>query len=284
MSFLKKLKVVTWNVGFIETDISNVMIGNNYRISWMKHPYHDRFFADPFLLSSDGQYYWILTEEYMFVEGKGKIVTLKVDRKTKELIERTLLIETEYHMSYPFLYDNYIYAEQSASGKWIRYDKKGGSPEVICDIGFIDGTLFNDGRNEWLFTTKIDIDKSDACRKLYRYEMRNGCPVLESEVLIKNDIHASRPGGHFFKWNDDWYRVAQTSTETVYGEKIAICRIKKCTQKEYSEELVVEISSKSENRFNMGLHTFNAYKDIIIVDGFELQTHPFQKIMAKFKG
>ncbi len=284
MSLINKLKVVAWNVGFIESSISDLMDGYDYRITWMKHSFHDRFFADPFLLSLDEQYYWILAEEYSFIEGKGKIVKLKVDRDSKELIERILLIETDYHMSYPFIYKNHIYAEQSASGNWIRYELNGENPERISDVGFIDGTLFNDGIHEWLFATKIDLNKSDACRKLYRYEMRKGYPILETEMLVRDDLIASRPGGQFFRWNNEWYRVAQTSSEKVYGEKIAICKVNKCTQEEYDEEIDVEISSEKENRFNKGLHTFNVYDDLIIVDGFELQTHPFQKIKAKIIG
>lgn len=284
MNIINKLKVVSWNVGFVDVDISKIMKGYDYKITWMKHSFRDRFFADPFLLSSDDQYYWILAEEYLFVEGKGKIVKLKVDKKSKELIDRSLLIETEFHMSYPFVYNDHIYAEQSASGNWVRYDIDGCNPELVSENAFIDGTIFNDGNQEWLFATKINSSKSDACKKLYRYKMIKGYPEVNSEMLIKNDMLASRPGGNFFMWNNNWYRVAQTSSEKVYGEEIEICKIIICTDSQYDEVVEAKVSSKQENRFNMGLHTFNSYEDVIIVDGFEMQLHPFQKIKAKLKG
>ena len=67
MDLKKKLSVVAWNVGFIETCIEDFLSEpESYRIVWMKHSYRDRFFADPFLFDQDSNYYYILAEEYVF--------------------------------------------------------------------------------------------------------------------------------------------------------------------------------------------------------------------------
>ena len=44
-----------------------------------------------------------------------------------------------------------------------------------------------------------------------------------------------------------------------------------------------KINSFSSREFNRGLHTLNVANELIIVDGFELQFHPLQKIIYKFK-
>ena len=281
MMILNKFKVVAWNIGFIEKSIENLLSGENYHISWMRHNYNDRFFADPFVLSCNEDTITILAEEYNFVEAKGKIVKLAVELKTKKLLKRELLIETEFHMSYPFTYNNTIVAEQSASGKWIQYDLSGKKLKELSRIGFIDGTIFNDGSSEWLFATRVVTGKEDANKKLYRYKMENGEPSMDTELLIKDDKSCSRPGGCFFKVDNDFYRVAQTSTNYVYGESISICKIIECSEKKYEEQVIVNITSRNEKRFNKGLHTLNFVNNLIVVDGFEMQFHPIQKVKNK---
>lgn len=283
MSILDKMKVVAWNIGFIEQDVKSLLVNNEYSIVWLKHNYHDRFFADPFLLEEKDNRLFVLAEEYFFSEGKGRIVKLCVDKNTKELLKNERLIETDYHLSYPFVYGNEIIVEQAKSGKWIAYDKQGEKSRTLSDMGLIDSTILFDGKTEWVFATKIVEDKGEALRKVYRYKIVNGFVDKSSEIIIKDDLVASRPGGNFFKIDGTWYRAAQTSTEQIYGESITICKIIENTDETYKEEPVKKIISHNEARFNMGLHTFNPYDGFVIVDGFEMQIHPFQKLKYKLR-
>lgn len=283
MKLQDKLKVVAWNIGFIEKNIEDIILDNVNPIVWMKHKYRDRFFADPFVLSVDENSITILAEEYRFWEGKGKIVKLIVDKKSKNLVERQLLIETDYHMSYPFLYNHSIIAEQSASKKLIQYDLEGKEKSIIANEGLVDSTVFFDGQHEWMFATKATNGKQGANKTLYRYKMKEGKPELDTELMIKNDYNASRPGGSFFSINNEWYRVAQNSGPNIYGESISICRVDKCDEDGYSEEVIKKLSSHSENRFSKGMHTLNVEKGFAVVDGFEMQSHPIQKIFFKIR-
>lgn len=283
MKLLDKLKVVVWNVGFIEKNIKEIISDEDNPIIWMRHKYNDRFFADPFVLSIDNNRITILAEEYRFWEGKGKIVKLIIDKKNKELIERQLLIEEKYHMSYPFLHNDTIIAEQSASNKWIQYSLNGVITSVLANEGFVDGTIFNDGNNEWLFATKATNGKQDANKKLYRYRMQNGKPILETELMIKDDYNASRPGGKFFSIDSQWYRVAQNSKYNIYGESISICKVICCDKEKYKEEVIKTLSSHYEDRYSKGMHTLNVENEFVVVDGFEMQIHPLQKIIFKLR-
>lgn len=282
MKILNKLKIVVWNIGFIDKSIECVMHKeSDYNITWMNHQYQDRFFADPFVLAVDEKYIIILAEEYLFLEGKGRIVKLTVDKKTKKLYKNERLIDTDYHLSYPFIYGNKIIPEQNKANKWVSYDLEGRQVGVIANMGLIDATIFDDGLVKWVFATQIEKEKNDALRKVYRYKMVNDVVDESTKMLIKDCYCASRPGGNFFKFEGCWYRPAQTSTEDVYGESIAICKVIANSDTEYKEEQVMIIDSHKQNRFNLGLHTFNSVEDLIIVDGFEMQFHPIYKILYK---
>ena len=283
MKLLDKTKVVVWNIGFIEKNINDVLLSKNNSIVWMKHKYNDRFFADPFILSVDDNRIIILAEEYRFWEGKGKIVKLTIDKNSKHLIKRQLLIETQYHMSYPFVYKGSILAEQSASNKWVQYSLDGVEKNTLANVGFVDGTVFDDGENEWLFATKVTNGKQEANKKLYRYKMQNGKPLLETELMIKDEYYASRPGGAFFKVGTQWYRVAQNSKQDIYGESVSICKVICCNDESYSEKIVKVLSSHSERNYSKGMHTLNVENEFVVVDGFEMQVHPFQKVIFKVR-
>ena len=283
MSLMQKLQVVVWNVGFIDSSIDDLLKGSPYTIQWMKHNYKDRFFADPFIQRMDSKYIVVLAEEYFFSEQKGRIVRLIIDRSTKALKKREVVIDKKFHLSYPFIWKDMIIPEQSASGKWYAYSMDGANEKQLSGMGFIDGTMFFDGTNTWLFATRIVESKEDAVRKTYRYKVIDDKPLLDTEFLIKDGLSASRPGGNFFNIDGIWYRVAQTSTESIYGESIAICRVVENSEQRYKEDIVLNLNSHSEKRFNKGLHTLNLTEGVTIVDGFEMQIHPIRKMIGKVK-
>lgn len=282
MKLIDKIKVVVWNIGFINQGIDSFLSCiDEFEIEWMNHPYRDRFFADPFVLGMDDLYIFILAEEYLFREGKGRIVKLTVEKKTKKLCRNERIIDADYHLSYPFIFDESIIPEQNKSDHWYSYDFGGSKKAELAGIGLIDATILDDGCDQWVFATKIEGHKESALRKLYRYKMVNGVVDEKTELLIKDSFIASRPGGNFFCHNGEWYRPAQTSTTSVYGESIAICRIVNNTDSDYTEEVVRNVNSHAQKRFNLGMHTFNLAENIIVIDGFEMQAHPIYKVLYK---
>lgn len=252
-------------------------------IIWMRHGYKDRFFADPFLLHENSEIYTIIAEEYFLWEQKGRIVKLKIDKSTKQLMDRDVLIDAPYHLSFPFIWKNRIYPEASKSGSLKAYSVDGEERETIADMGLVDAVIVEDGK-KWIFSTRIFDKKDDACRRLLRYELgENNVVINETEVTIKSSFHNSRMAGSFFSVEGRLYRPAQNSTETIYGESVSINEVVLNDDKGYSEKLVKRIDSHGSRRFNRGLHTFNVYDYVTIVDGFEMQYHPFYKLIAKIR-
>lgn len=57
-----------WNIGFATISAEQLLRNPHllsHRIQWLKHPYKDRFFADPFFLNVDNNCIEVMVEEYM---------------------------------------------------------------------------------------------------------------------------------------------------------------------------------------------------------------------------
>ncbi len=281
----RKLSVVDWNIGFISVPIRDLIAGKEYSIEWMKHRYIDRFFADPFIVSENETFYVILAEEYKFVSMKGIIVKLLVEKKKKRLIKRELVLKTEYHLSYPFIYNGQMCPEQSKSNKWIGYNTAGVEKKELSNIGLVDATVLQHGSKDWVFATMADGTKDGEKKNLCRFELNDkGTVNLATKLCIKNSLSNSRPAGNFFEIDGTLYRPAQNSTETVYGESITINKVITNTDVEYREEAVCIIHSHDSTEYNVGMHTLNLLSNGVIIDGSQLSFRPLQKIASKFLG
>lgn len=266
VSILDKFLLGVWNVGIIEQTAEQLLSGKEYKIRWMKHSYRDRFFADPFLLSVDEKYYFILAEEYPFYLGIGRIVELKIDKKTMRLVKRKIVIEEPYHLSYPFVWDKSIVPEAYRSGGCYAYQVPELSKTLLMPHGLIDQTFLVYNDKEWIFAT--DIDNALSGLKIYYRAVGTSGWHAHAKNPVKIDIHTARPGGHFFSVKGKLYRPVQDS-EKLYGHKIRIMQVDKLSEEEFSETEVAEFSSEKFPPYHYGFHTFNVENGFVVVDGYK---------------
>ncbi len=281
MGFSDKFILGVWNVGIIEKSAEELLSGEDYKIRWVKHSYRDRFFADPFLLDTDQDFYYILAEEMPFYSFLGRIVKLKINKNTMKLAERSVLIESEVHLSYPFVYKDKIIPEAYRGGSCIAYDKETLEKEEIISHGLIDQTFLEYDGKQWIFAT--DGDNQLCGLKIFYKDFNDNTWHEHSKNPVKQDIKTSRPGGHFFKIGDNLYRPVQDS-EKLYGERIRIMRVDKLTVDEFEETEVKEFSSKGFPPYDLGFHTFNAEDGFTVVDGYkEYKSFFIKPLCLKFK-
>lgn len=273
MRLKDKFLIQTYNVGILKKAV-DVVLAEGIKekdIVWLKHPYKDRFFADPFVIDEDESNLYILVEEYCFWEEKGKIVLLTVNKDDFSLIERKLIIEEETHLSFPFceLGGNSIIPESVISGetKQYFYDREKKTivrSERILDEGLIDAAFYKDKKGtEWILTSKKEKPKED----LYIYKkvgnnyicQNNGKPVL-------SDIRLTRSAGRLFEHDGRIFRPVQDSTGR-YGRQTIIVELQKLEDHSYQTREVVAINSFNNPPYDETLHTFNVYENYIIVDG-----------------
>lgn len=269
---LNKFKILTYNVGIIRKDAAAIIESgiDNGDITWLEHPYKDRFFADPFLIRETENKYYLLVEEYLFYEEKGKISVLIIDKERFSLIEKKNVIEEPYHLSFPFcnLNGNTIIPESVASGKTYEYII---DPETfrvlekreILNEGLIDGVYYSDGISRWLLASHKTNPKED----LFLYKEIDGTFIpMNNGKCISSSIRFTRGAGLFFERGGSLYRPVQDS-EKRYGYQTNIMRVTQIGDDGIVAEKVQTVNSFNNGPYNETMHTFNAYDGFVIVDG-----------------
>ena len=103
MSIKEKLLYANnWNIGFCEQSPIELINSQSLKtIQWMKHSYRDRWFADPFIYKVTPDEIVVFVEECPIKAPKGILCELVIDRKTKRLKQRFVLLDLDTHLSYP---------------------------------------------------------------------------------------------------------------------------------------------------------------------------------------
>ena len=267
---LKKYKYYTkrrWTIGFLENSINDVVHGKNLQVVWMKHSYQDRWFADPFVLDVDKDYIYILAEEFYMPLGRAYIAKLTIEKKTKRLASTKPILKLNTHLSYPAIIRKdgkiFIYPESGQSGRLVLYeydpvtDNMSECKTILNeDVG--DATYTTLFGEELLFCTKPPLYND---RILHIYRKENG-KFSDSETVTFND-KVARMAGDFFVVDEKIYRPAQDCNKS-YGNGLVIQGVTHEQGIWQFKDIQRYYSTNPDNP--LGMHTFNMYKDIIVVD------------------
>ena len=288
-----KLYYHTWNVGFVNKSIDEVVLSRESVVhaNWLKHHYRDRFFADPFILSFDENAIVVLVEDYPYYDKKGVISLLTIDRKDYSLISRKVILSKPYHMSYPFIQRNeddsvrWIAPEASMSGNLYRYTMDSETnqllnPEVLINEPLVDSSVVKYDGRYWLFCTKKG-DSSNDRLYIYYSDTLEGKWMPHKSNPVVNDAAYARPAGSIVKIGDVLYRVIQ-NCKNHYGESIKISKIDVLTENEFKESYVKEIKAQKD-RFSHSFHTINGLGDICVVDGLCKEFAPFRRVWFELR-
>ena len=138
----------------------------------MKHSYKDRWFADPFIYKVTEDEIIVFVEECnIYGKPKGILCELHVDRKSRKLKQRFVLLELETHLSYPAIieYDGktYVYPENGKSGKLniYEYDENNHcliNPKCILSEAVADSTILQKEKLFYLIATKYPNTQEKA--------------------------------------------------------------------------------------------------------------------------
>lgn len=274
MSWRKYMIDANWNIGFCEqTPEDYIRTGRLNRIQWLKHPYKDRWFADPYI-------FWVTTGEIVvFVEEcmlsdypKGIICELVIDRKTMRLKERYVMLELETHLSYPAIIKHkgkiYVYPENGASGKLniYEYDETNHrlvNPICILDEAVADATILEKEGKYLIVATKYPETQEKAY--LYESDSLFGPFKLVSVEPFQPSRSCARPGGNWIKIGSKIYRPAQDCSKR-YGGALSIMEVKWDNATPHEEQVcrVTPIACK----YSRGVHTINFNDGLCVVDGY----------------
>lgn len=273
MSFSKNIKNGSfWNIGFCDYTPENLIEKKSLpQIQWMKHPYKDRFFADPFILKVTESEIVVFVEEYVFNNPPGLIVELVIDRKTKRLKQRYEMLRISTHLSYPAIIrkgdEILVYPENGASGRLnvYRYDSENHKlvdPHPIHDEAIFDATIHQktDG-NCIMVATKQPDNLENAY--LFCAPSYEGPYKQIGDKPFQPDRSCARMAGNFFEAFGQLYRPAQDCVSR-YGAGTAIMEFDTTTNK---EQKIFTLRPQSY-KYNLGLHTINFHDGICVIDGY----------------
>ena len=269
-----------WNIGFVDQSVEDLIEKQKLgHIRWMKHPYHDRWFADPFIYKVTEDEIIVFVEECQISDNpKGILCELHVDRKSLRLRDRYLLLNLDTHLSYPAIIEKdgvtYVYPENGASGslKMYRYDEQNHrlvEPTCILNEAVADSTILYTNDGYYLIATQFDNSQQNAF--LYKSSELFGPYVRLYKTPVQLSNICSRPAGNWITTNDI-YRPAQDCSKRYGG---AICMMKIGSLERFEESRKFTISPKSF-RYNRGIHTINYSHEsgLFVIDGYGF-LHPF---------
>lgn len=270
---IKYLNNQNWNIGFASTTPKELIECKSLGVlEWLKHPYKDRFFADPFVYSWTDEEIVVFVEELEFDRPIGRLTELVVDAKTKKLLHKYTLLELDSHLSYPAIIYNdgevLVCPENGTTGKLTlyKYDKelhKLHPVKVIIEEALADATIYKTSDSYYMFATKVPKTQEDLY--LYKSDCFDG--DYEEVGLVSKGREHSRPAGNLFEVDGCLYRPAQNCSKR-YGGAVEVMKCTISADGKYSEEHSFSLNPTSF-RYNIGLHTLNFYDNgCCVIDGY----------------
>lgn len=280
-----------WRIGIVENSLEGIVNGEELRVQWPSNPFHDRWFADPFVLSVDGDEVTLLVEDYRYAEGQGRISRIIVDMKRGAIVSCKTILRGG-HYSFPaILRENgkvYLYPEQSRQGKLELFEYcpeteiceyvQTLSEEPLTDAIIYKGVIYStrlpepNGKRLKMFKWPSAVQSSIAAsqrssafgdsKQLHCVQDANALN-LEPETLNQPkafvfDECIARNAGDFFEVDGVTYRPAQECNRW-YGNALSI--------QKYEDGVFTEV------RRIPGMHTLNSYQGVTVVDR---KVFPFQ--------
>ena len=283
---LEKVKATRYNIGFVDGSLQSVLDGKEVKVNWLKHSYKDRWFADPFILDVTEDDIIVLVEEWYDPINRGRISKLIIDRKSYKLKTLKVMIDEGFHMSFPAITRKadgiYIQPECGLTRGLVeyKYDETSDSflvGRIISELPLADSVRTNLFGTDLMFSTKLPDANG---KELGIYEWDNTMRQYKIKNYYYFDDNISRMAGNFFRYNNKIYRPAQVCIKS-YGDAVSLQEVT-LDDKGWDFEEIRRIYSPHPD-YDLGFHTFNTYKDVIVVDALGYRKPVLTRILRTIK-
>ncbi|HIP94280.1 MAG TPA: hypothetical protein EYH20_02950 [Leucothrix sp.] len=300
---LSKAQEIFYKLSFLRKILFQVFVPIQWVITyrlknerkWHKLiPHSSVFQADTFVIYKDEKYY-IFYEELKFKDYHGYLIVGELDIKNNVLINKKVILEQDYHLSYPNVFEEngiyYMIPESAQAGSIDLYEctsfpyswqKK---QTLIDNICAVDTTPLKTNDAWYLFTSeKLKGAGGNEELTIYKSTHLFNKPFKK---LYKNpvvtDVTNARMGGHFIKKDGEIFRVSQNCGKR-YGHQVNINKILQL-EGGYKEELVKTLKPSFGV---LGFHTYNQDHELIVgdmeiarFDWYSLKRFFWERIMKK---
>jgi hypothetical protein len=236
-------------------------------------PDRDRYWGDPFLIQRDERYY-VFVEEKLYATGRGRIACLTLD-PAGMLLTHQVVLEREYHLSYPFVFDyagDLFMMPETAGNRTIELYRCTRFPDqwepaavLMRDVYAVDATLVEHEGRCWMFANVKDPGGS-SLNALHLFWASS--PLDQSWTAhplnpVVLDIASSRPAGKLFRKDGELIRPSQDSSRR-YGGALKFNRVLELGETAYREETIAEFAPRG-GRIR-ATHTFNQAAGLTVID------------------
>jgi hypothetical protein len=279
----------------MQKEWANIIIKNHFNfqkrekwfLGWMKNekqfvfrkikkiiPPRNNFWADPFIINFNKEDL-IFFEDFENKKGKGRISVLKYDKILDSFCNPTPVLETDYHLSFPFTFINnnklYVIPESKSINQINLFEWDGAKLVFKCtlidDIKAVDTTILFKDDKYWLFTCKkINSYGSTFHQYIYYSDKLEGPYISHCLNPITSSSKISRAAGSILNLNNKLFRVSQDCSDD-YGKKIHLHEIIELTTFSYKEVLSEEIEANWEKSIKK-THTLNTSDNFVVIDMF----------------
>lgn len=263
MKFYKKKR---YDLALIEPRKGTTFTQCKWELSLIKNPYKkEKWFADPFILDYDDRKIVVLVEEMDYKIGRGRIARLLIDRETNTITDVKILLDLSTHLSFPAIErvgdDVYVYPENSASGNLTlyKYIKSSETLEPVKELikePLTDTIIKEIDGERYIFSTKMPSPNGNQLN-VYKKEGK-GYSLLQEIQFAGN---TARGAGDWFEESGRLIRPAQ-DCNGYYGVGLVFQNVEFKGDKFHFEE----IGRVGHPKGYDGMHTFNKYKDMCIID------------------
>lgn len=283
---LNFIKATKYNIGFIDGSLKSVLDGQEVKVNWLKHSYKNRWFADPFILDVTNDEIIVLVEEWYDLINRGRISKLTIDKKSYELKALKVMIDEGFHMSFPAITRKadgiYIQPECGLTRGLMeyKYDEMTDSfmaGKIISELPLADSVRNDLFGSDMMFSTKLP-DANGKELGIYEWEKSTGQYEIREYYHFEENI--SRMAGNFFVYNGNIYRPAQVCIKS-YGDAVSLQEVTH-DDRGWSFKEVRRIYSPHPD-YDLGFHTFNTYKDVIVVDALGYRKPRLTRMLQAIK-
>lgn len=275
--FLKQLNDLfcrqeEWNIGIWYKPIGEcLLLDSQPEIRWLSGSKRGNYKADPFGIKREGKVY-IFFEDFNARIHRGGISLVVID-EGGSISERTRVIESSVHMSYPYLFEHegevfcipemhdipgvHLYKARRFPYDWVFVGT------LVENVSVCDSTAFRYADRWWLTFTPISSCSEDL-HVWYAPDL-SGPWKPHAANPVKRDVSSARPAGTPFIFDGSLYRPAQDCSRT-YGGRIVINKVIKLTEMEFDEETAATMGPFIRTPYPNGAHTLSSVGDFTLVD------------------
>ncbi|EHD13633.1 hypothetical protein CIN_18250 [Commensalibacter intestini A911] len=278
-----------WRVGIIKAPMAEVVAKGVDHVHWLEEEPSFKFLADPFGLHQDGKLY-VFAEGYDYRDRHGRIEVLVFDDKTLKLLDRAVVLEEPWHLSYPILIKDqgniYMLPEAYKSGKTNLY-KAVQFPyqwEPVSEFSFpemvIDPSIFFHDGLWWMFYTPADSGYSrQSVLSVAFSESLMGAWQLHPQNPVRITPASSRPGGSVLVTDDGIILPTQDCTRT-YGGGLSFLKITSLTPEKFEAHVVKHLNANDGvfGSYCHGVHTLSAMGEYTLIDAKRMAESAFERL------